>query len=309
MKKIFALFCALAAFAVTASAEEEITVLINGSRVAFDQPPIIVHDRTMVPMRAVFEKLNLMVQWFGEEQRITAVDDNINITMFIDEPYIYVNGEGRRIDAAPFIVNDRTLVPLRAISESVGGQVEWDSASRTVTIEIEEESAPDNISDKTQSDNISDKEPQTPPSDNISDKKTDETADEKSDEALEKKVLELVNAERAVYGIKPLVWNDKLAKVAREHSRDMIERGFFSHENPDGKSPFDRLRDANIRYTCAAENIAAGQSSPEMAVEEWMNSEGHKMNILNPSLTALGVGMARGGDYGIYWTQNFADIK
>lgn len=287
MKKIFALFCALAALTVTASAEEEITVLVNGSRVAFDQPPIIVHDRTMVPMRAVFEKLNLMVQWFGEERRITAVDDDINITMFIDEPYIYVNGEGRRIDAAPIIVNDRTLVPLRAISESVGGQVEWDGTSRTVTIEIEEDNPSDNISDET--------------SDNISDKT--------SDEALEHKVLELVNAERAVYGIKPLVWNDKLAKTAKEHSRDMIKRGFFSHENPDGKSPFDRLKDANIRYTCAAENIAAGQSSPEMAVEEWMNSEGHKMNILNPSLTALGVGLARGGEYGIYWTQNFADIR
>lgn len=291
MKKIFALFCALATLTVTASADEEITVLLNGSRVAFDQPPIIVHDRTMVPMRAVFEKLNLMVQWFGEERRITAVDDDINITMFIDEPYIYVNGEGRRIDAAPIIVNDRTLVPLRAISESVGGQVEWDGTTRTVTIEIEKDNSSDNVSDETP------------------DETMDNVSDETSDEALERKVLELVNAERAVYGIKPLEWNDKLAKTAREHSLDMVKRNFFSHENPDGKSPFDRLKDANIRYTCAAENIAAGQSSPEMAVEEWMNSEGHKMNILNPSLTSLGVGLARGGEYGIYWTQNFADIR
>lgn len=272
MKKILAALCAAMLLGVFAGAEEEITVFVNGDKVEFDQPPIIVNDRTLVPMRAIFEKLNLTVQWFGDERRITAFDDKMKITMFIDSPYIYLDEEEFKIDTAPIIVNDRTLVPLRVIGEALNGDVEWNGESRTVTIEINE-------------------------------------TEDSSNEALEKQILEITNAERKKYGIDELVWNEELAALARAHSADMAKRGFFDHVNPDGKTPFDRMRDAGIKYFVAAENIAAGQSSPERAVEEWMNSDGHKMNILNPSLKELGVGMARGGDYGIYWTQNFAAFK
>lgn len=272
MKKIIAALCAAVTLGVLAGAEEEITVLVNGDRVEFDRPPIIVNDRTLVPMRAIFEKLGLTVQWFEEEQRITAFDGEMNITMFIDSPYIYLDDEAFKIDTAPVIIDDRTLVPLRAISESLNGDVEWDGESRTVTIEIKER-------------------------------------EESSDEELEKKIFELTNAERKKIGLDELVWNEELAALARAHSTDMAERGFFSHENPDGKTPFDRMRDANINYTAAAENIAAGQATPEDAMKAWINSEGHRANILNPKLKELGVGLARGGEYGVYWTQNFATFR
>lgn len=271
MKKIIAVLCAFMTVSYTAFAEEEIAVFLNGNKIEFDQPPIIVNDRTLVPMRAVFESFGLMVQWFEDEQRVTAFDENIKITLVIDKPYIYINDDKIDIDVAPMIAGDRTLVPLRAIGESLDGEVEWDSEAREVRITAPERQV--------------------------------------SDYNLEQQVLVLTNAERRKYGLRPLKWNEELAKLARAHSRDMVERNFFSHENPDGKSPFDRMREAGLTYYISAENIAAGQASPEKAVEEWMNSEGHRMNILKPDLEELGVGIARGGKYGIYWTQTFAKLK
>lgn len=279
MKKFLIFLCIFTMFPAAALAEDDIKVFVNDNEIAFDQPPIIFNDRTMVPMRAVFESLGLTVQWFDDEQRITAFDDDINITMYIDDKIIYVNSEGFETDVAPMIVNSRTLVPLRAIGEALGGEVEWYPESRTVTID-------------TLTDNY------------YSDYNTDNSA-----EAWEHEVLELTNAERETYGLEPLVWNEQLAELARAHSQDMVDRGFFSHTNPDGETPFDRFKAAGILYTAAAENIAAGQASPKAVVDSWMNSEGHRDNILNPKLKELGVGLARGGEYGIYWTQNFVTFK
>ena len=125
--------------------------------------------------------------------------------------------------------------------------------------------------------------------------------------AYELEVLDLVNAERAKKGLSKLTWSDELANVARAHSKDMLNRKFFSHTNPDGQSPFDRMRAAGIRYSSAGENIAAGQRTPQEVVNAWMNSEGHRANILNASFTKLGVGYVTGnGAYSTYWTQNFA---
>ncbi len=85
----------------------------------------------------------------------------------------------------------------------------------------------------------------------------------------------------------------------------MAAKNYFSHTGLDGRSPFDRMRDAGYSYSSAAENIAAGQPTPAAVVNGWMNSEGHRANILNCKLTQIGVGVARGGSYGIYWTQVF----
>lgn len=123
--------------------------------------------------------------------------------------------------------------------------------------------------------------------------------------AIEKQVLDLVNAERAKYGLSALTWADDLASIARAHSQDMIRRSFFDHTNPDGKSPFDRLKSAGIRYRYAAENIAYGQKTPEAVMNAWMNSAGHRKNILNANLKEIGVGAAASSGGTIYWTQLF----
>ncbi|MEL6221836.1 MAG: CAP domain-containing protein, partial [Cyanobacteria bacterium J06627_8] len=94
-------------------------------------------------------------------------------------------------------------------------------------------------------------------------------------------VVALTNAERAKAGLTPLKLNEKLNKASYEHSRDMATGDFFEHTGADGSSPFDRLKANNYRYKSAAENIGAGYSSPESVVRAWMNSPGHRDNILN----------------------------
>lgn len=123
--------------------------------------------------------------------------------------------------------------------------------------------------------------------------------------AIEKEVFDLVNKTRASYGLSQLTWANDLAAVARAHSQDMINRRFFDHTNPDGLSPFDRMRAAGIRYRTAAENIAYGQRTPEAVMNAWMNSSGHRANILNASVKELGVGAVANSAGTIYWTQEF----
>lgn len=103
--------------------------------------------------------------------------------------------------------------------------------------------------------------------------------------------VSLMNDHRASVGCGPLEWNSSVAEVAQGHSRDMVQRDFFDHDNPDGASPFDRLRAAGISYSRAAENIAWGYSSAEAVLDGWINSPGHRANLENCSLTQHGVGL------------------
>ncbi|WP_231586807.1 CAP-associated domain-containing protein [Paenibacillus sp. E194] len=122
--------------------------------------------------------------------------------------------------------------------------------------------------------------------------------------SFEQQILDLANAVRVREGMKPLKWNEKAAGTARKHSDDMGLRSFFDHNNPDGKSPFDRLKADGIVYQKAGENIAAGQSSAIFVHGNWMNSKGHRSNILG-DFSHLGVGVYFGGNSNVYYTQNF----
>ncbi|MGI6553790.1 MAG: CAP domain-containing protein [Bacillota bacterium] len=121
----------------------------------------------------------------------------------------------------------------------------------------------------------------------------------------EVRVVELVNQERSKAGLAPLQWDASLANVARLKSQDMRDNRYFSHTSPTYGSPFDMMKKFGISYRYAGENIAAGQRTPEEVVRAWMNSPGHKANILNDKYTHIGVGYASGGSYGAYWTQMF----
>lgn len=120
--------------------------------------------------------------------------------------------------------------------------------------------------------------------------------------AYEQKVVELTNQERAKHGLKPLALDTELSKVAREKSRDMQSKGYFSHTSPTYGSPFDMMKQFGITYRTAGENIAMGQRTPEEVVNAWMNSDGHRKNILSSSYTHIGVGHIAEGNY---WTQMF----
>ncbi|MER7925712.1 CAP domain-containing protein [Streptomyces sp. NPDC096057] len=119
------------------------------------------------------------------------------------------------------------------------------------------------------------------------------------------KVVQLTNAERARAGLRALAVDPLLAAAAQAHSTDMVARAFYSHTSPDGSQPWDRAAAAGSRRRTIGENIACGQRSPAEVVEGWMNSPGHRANILKPDFTHIGIGLAGGGQMGTYWTQLF----
>ena len=120
--------------------------------------------------------------------------------------------------------------------------------------------------------------------------------------AYEQEVVRLVNAQRAQNGLKPLAENWELSRVARYKSADMAGKRYFSHESPTYGSPYQMMRSFGISFRSAGENIAYGQRTPAAVVSAWMNSSGHRANILSSSYTQIGVGYHEAGNY---WTQMF----
>ena len=119
---------------------------------------------------------------------------------------------------------------------------------------------------------------------------------------MEDEVLVLVNKERAKNGLKALTMDENVRKVARIKSSDMSTKNYFSHTSPTYGSPFDMLKSFGISYKSAGENIAQGYTTAEAVVNGWMNSSGHRANILNASYTKIGIGYEANGNY---WTQMF----
>lgn len=120
--------------------------------------------------------------------------------------------------------------------------------------------------------------------------------------SFEKEVVRLVNVERQKSGLRSLTYDWELSRVARIKSQDMKDRNYFSHTSPTYGSPFQMMKSFGISYRSAGENIARGQATPQAVVKAWMNSAGHRANILNSSFTHIGVGYVENGKY---WTQMF----
>jgi len=126
------------------------------------------------------------------------------------------------------------------------------------------------------------------------------------DEAAEAQMLTMLNQERASRGLGPLVRDASIDAVARQHSIDMLQRGYFAHDTPDGQSPFLRMIGGGIRFTEAGENLALAPTVP-LAHQGLMNSPGHKDNILRPEFTRVGIGAAIADGRGRMFTQDFAN--
>ena len=120
-------------------------------------------------------------------------------------------------------------------------------------------------------------------------------------------VIELVNIEREARNLHPLSYNEELTLAARLHSQDMGDQNYFDHTSLDGREFYERIADAGYDYQISGENIAAGYPTPEAVVNGWMNSDGHRANILDPDYCDIGVGYAavNGSDFYHYWTQDF----
>jgi len=121
---------------------------------------------------------------------------------------------------------------------------------------------------------------------------------DKSD--FEQQVLDLVNQERAKTGLSSLSRSEELSNVAMVKAQDMYNNNYFDHNSPTHGSPFDMMKEFGITYNTAGENIAKGQTTPTQVMKEWMNSPGHKANILNNSYTHIGIAY-----YNNTWVQEF----
>lgn len=130
----------------------------------------------------------------------------------------------------------------------------------------------------------------------------DTTSTDQTILAYESKVIELINQIRKSNGLTALTANADLCRVARYKSQDMLDKNYFSHTSPTYGSPFAMMKSFGISYRTAGENIAYGYPTPEAVVDGWMNSEGHRKNILNSSFAEIGVGYVSNGHY---WTQMF----
>lgn len=120
--------------------------------------------------------------------------------------------------------------------------------------------------------------------------------------ASEGQLVDLINAERTRRGLGTVSINSLLMQVAEAHSQDMVDRDFFSHINPDGQDPGDRLDDAGYNWLTYGETIGGGYKTAQAMFNGWMNSPGHSAILLNPNFTEIGIGYVTGGDYNHYWT-------
>lgn len=168
-------------------------------------------------------------------------------------------------------------------------------ASKVVNEEKATPATNNNTKAPTQSNNKQVEAPAKTPATNVSESVSE----------FEKQVVDLTNAERTKAGLKPLEIHGPLMDVAQAKSEDMAKNHYFDHNSPTYGSPFDQIKAAGISYRSAGENIAQGQTTPAQVVQAWMDSPGHRQNILNANYTHIGVGYVENGNY---WTQQFIQL-
>ena len=310
-----------------------------------DQLPVIVENRTLVPLRVVMEALGFDVYW-DDETRVVRLENEVAVLMLPmrdtqQEKGFPINGTMHRhgnlyvantldgngnliqgaiipLDAPPRLINNRTMVPVRAISEATGMTVEWDGANRIVDIQTGEAqtAAPPTQPEETP-------EPQPPTEQNVGgiprsaiilpDRRLtdsemaawqEEYAELGGVNEFELEVVRLVNIERAEHGVSPLTIDPKLMMAARFKAQSMADQDYMSHTGVYG-APWELMRVFGVKPRSAAENVARGQSTPEAVVRAWMNSDGHRRNILSERYHVIGVGAYANENGRLFWAQMF----
>ena len=322
-----AAICVLLA-SVSASAACNIKICGNSANSLCKIASYNANGSTMVPFRSICEALGAKVSWDSTTNTASAECNGKTVSVSTGGNQIETSCGTVTLPTPSCNKNGLTYVPLRAVCEALGCNVGWDENSGEISIEPEEtncencgndDPCTDGSCGNSQSGQYTSignfinsffgrtnnnsggntAQPQTPSTPTQTETQTQNIG------GYQAEVLRLVNEQRANYGLSALSYSTQLEAVAYAHSKDMAQNNYFSHTNLSGQSPFDRMRAAGISYRAAAENIAAGQKTPQEVVNAWMNSAGHRANILNSSVTKMGVGIYSGGSYGIYWTQLF----
>ncbi len=266
------------------AAPSPIQLIVGGKILQTNMAPVNVEGRILVPMRVIFEELGATVTWDAKERSASASKDKLKVKLVINQKIGYVNGQAVQMDIPATIINERTYVPTRWVAETLGYNVDWDQKNQTVIVGTSS---------------------QSPISNEIVTR-----ADVNSDVlSFEEEVVSLVNDIRVEAGLQSLKLDSHISDVARLKSEDLRDNDYFDHQSPTYGSPFDMMESYNVEYSYAGENIAAGQKTPEEVVNAWMNSPGHKANILKKEFDTIGVGYAVGGSYKHYWTQMFIQAR
>ncbi|WP_083258588.1 CAP domain-containing protein [Cellulosilyticum sp. I15G10I2] len=269
-----------------------------------NEPYISNASQTMIPIRAVGQTLGLAIDWQAPYATMSGrnVKTGRNVHVKANTSTRAMNANGNTLRNSISIKNGRSYITLRALAEAFGYNVDW----RNGQVDISDPKTPVTPVPAP----TTPKAPVTPTPAPTTPKApeapapapTTPTAPSNSVVAYENKVLELVNVERQKAGLKPLQMDEAVRNVARKKSEDMQAKKYFDHNSPTYGSPFDMMKKFGISYQTAGENIAMGQRTPEEVVKAWMNSPGHRANILKPAFTHIGVGYVANGHY---WTQMF----
>jgi hypothetical protein len=274
---------------------EDIDVLIDGEYVNFmGQGPVIVDERTLVPVRGVFEELDFVVGWDENLRQATLTRGNNVIVITVDSDIFTTNGVSLTLDVPAQIIGGRTLLPIRAVLASVGYYVFWDAPTNTV--EIYSEYIPHDLTVIEQI---------TIPDRRLTDEEISAWITAYTELGgpgeFEIEVIRLINIERAAAGLNPLELYEPLMMAARFKAQSMSDLDYFSHESPVYGAFQNISREIfGIPPRSMGENLASGHRTPEAVVQGWMNSEAHRNNIMNPDYTRIGVGF-----HNNYWAQKF----
>lgn len=278
---------------------------INNVRYILEQPPLVVNGRSMVPLRFFTEALGASITWNAADRSVHVENAEVSAILYINNRKATVNDKVVTMDAAPMIFSGRTLVPVKFISEVLGYKVEWLESSKTIIISgfVAKETAlvADLLAEMRTDEAVRNELPRpgeiTQPENNHS-----------NHLAVELEVFRLVNEAREQEGLHPLQLSEKLMVVAEAKSQDMVDHAYFSHISPVYGGMRDLFNAFDVNYRWAGENIATGQRTAEAVMSAWMDSPGHRANILHPNFNQIGVGAVSGGHYGgITWTQSFTD--
>ena len=269
---------------------------VNGQNVKMDAMPYIQQytNVTMIPLRFVATALGIDDNdiTYNAEARRVAINTNKRFNE-VDEVVYFINQSIGNYGYAE-LKNGRTYIPLRVLCNSLSLSVEWDSTTKTATMKANQNinsSIVNNIQNNS----------------SLANNSTNQNATNTQDvRAMEEEVVRLVNEERTKYGIQPLEIDETLMQGAKLKSEDMNKNNYISHTSPTYGSPTDMMKNIfgykfNGYYAGVGENITTAGGTPEGVVSSWMNSEGHRANILDPNYKYIGVGASNG-----IWTQIFA---
>jgi uncharacterized YkwD family protein len=252
----------------------------------------------MIPLRVVQENLNATVRWDGHRNQIISQKNTgkarTQLIFTLNSPYLYkdyLNFQNSnesevmidKIDVPAKLINNRTMIPLRSGTESFGYGVRWVQQENAVYLTS---------------------------GDGVKPTKTNFQYEVDGDISLlkpiEVELFFLTNAERIKFGVKPLILDIDNSKVARVKSKDLHDNKYFEHNSPKLGTPFEMLKNYGISYKTAGENLAAGYKTVGEVTKGWMNSPGHKENLLREKFERVGFGFYEGpNEYKRYYTQIF----